>query len=132
MTEHVVSGFAKHELRSEYAKFRTFTACAFAGSDLLWNLGKIAWRAFYQEEDSARLVALTLALTFCDVASRFESDTITADMGEHFFTIIDQAIMQCLDSLFDRSGETTQRALIALSTSYANLLAARKKYSERA
>ena len=119
MTAGESASFDNHLLRARYSEYRR--GGAFASEDLLWQLGRIGWRATSQESGAAQLIAMVLAMTFCDAASRIEGRPITQESAERWFGWMDQPIWRCLDILAGHSDEKAELALTSLAAAYARV-----------
>lgn len=109
-------GIAKHRLRTRYLGYRENRF--FAAEGLLWGLGRNSWLAVGEEAGSDKLVAIVLALIFCDAASRLDGRSVTDTQGTEWFDLMDQPIMQCLDILVGRTEGPPEPALADLAAAY--------------
>ena len=114
-------GIAKYALNNQYRDFRE--NAVFGGSGALWKLSRFAWDAFRAETDSAKLIALVLAIVFDNVARKIDEAPVQAIEGERWFVVLDPAITNCLDLLVSRQGGPVEPSLVRLANAYGSVLA---------
>jgi hypothetical protein len=112
---------ASRRLRTEYHDYRR--GSAFAAEALLNSLCRAAWKATAAEAADAKLIPMTLALVFCDAASRIEGRPIDVGDAERWFGLMDQPIIRALDILTGDSRESPETALSDLALAYVQVRA---------